>query len=99
MIEVEIVKLSILNSKHIKLFTVGNNDCGELGFGYDVEEMKYPRHVESLADFNIVNISCGSLHVTALTQNRKVITWGCNNESALGGLQKVKVQMQRRECA
>ncbi|CAG8794761.1 16035_t:CDS:2 [Gigaspora margarita] len=81
MIEVEIVKLSILNSNHIKLFTVGNNNCGELGFGYDIEEMKYPRHVESLADFNIVKISCGSLHVAALTRDRKVITWGCNDES------------------
>ncbi|CAG8822752.1 15198_t:CDS:2 [Gigaspora margarita] len=48
-------KLPTLDSKRIKLFTMGNNDCGELGFGYDVEETKYPRQVESLADFNIVN--------------------------------------------
>ncbi|CAG8827761.1 1682_t:CDS:2, partial [Gigaspora margarita] len=76
MIKVEIVKLPTPDSKRIKLSTMGNNDCGELGLGYDVKEMKYPRHVESLADFNIVKISCGSLHIAALTRDRKVITWG-----------------------
>ncbi|CAG8853865.1 25160_t:CDS:2, partial [Gigaspora margarita] len=59
-IEVKIVKLSTLDSKHIKLFTIDNNDCSELGFGYDIEEMKYSRYVESLTDFNIVKISCES---------------------------------------
>ncbi|CAG8846181.1 38481_t:CDS:2, partial [Gigaspora margarita] len=71
----EIVKLPTLDSKRIKLFTMGNNYCGELGFGYDVKEMKYPRHVESLADL-IVKINCGSQHVAALTRDGKVITWG-----------------------
>ncbi|CAG8801551.1 24188_t:CDS:2, partial [Dentiscutata erythropus] len=60
------------------------NVVGELGFGDEVEEMKYPKHVESLADFHIVKISCGSLHVAALIRDRKVITWGCNDEGALG---------------
>ncbi|CAG8771215.1 5598_t:CDS:2 [Gigaspora margarita] len=36
---------------------MGNNNCGKLGFGYAVEKIKYPRHVKSLADFNIVKIS------------------------------------------
>ncbi|CAG8818803.1 17988_t:CDS:2 [Gigaspora margarita] len=85
MIEVEIVKLPTPDSKRIKLFTLGNNNCGELGLGYDVEEMKYPRHVESLADFNIIKISCGSLHMAALTRDGKVITWG-----ALGRVTKSK---------
>ncbi|CAG8856453.1 14810_t:CDS:2, partial [Gigaspora margarita] len=43
-------------------------------------------HVESLADFNIVKISCGSLHVAALTRDRKVITWGCNDKRFTQGL-------------
>ncbi|RIB03142.1 regulator of chromosome condensation 1/beta-lactamase-inhibitor protein II, partial [Gigaspora rosea] len=66
------------------LFTMGSNDCGELGFGKDVEEMKVPKHVKSIDDFHIVKISCGSLHVAALTRDGKVITWGCNDEGALG---------------
>ncbi|CAG8851000.1 12197_t:CDS:2, partial [Gigaspora margarita] len=90
MIKVEIVKLPTPDSKRIKLSTIGNNDCGKLGLGYDVEKMKYPRHVESLADFNIVKISCGSLHVAALTRDRKVITWGCNDEGALERVMKSK---------
>ncbi|CAG8617397.1 6622_t:CDS:2, partial [Dentiscutata heterogama] len=53
-----------------------------------VEEMKYPRHIESLADFHIVKISCGSLRVAALTLNEMVITWGCNDEGALGRVTK-----------
>ncbi|CAG8839718.1 26528_t:CDS:2, partial [Gigaspora margarita] len=80
MIDVEILELPIHDSKRTKLFVMGSNDCGELGFGNDVSEMKYPKHVESLADFHIVKISCGSLHVAALTQDGKVITWGCNDE-------------------
>ncbi|CAG8658709.1 4717_t:CDS:2 [Gigaspora margarita] len=87
MIKVEIVKLPTLDSKCIKLFAMGNNYCGELGFGYNVEEMKYPRHVEGLADF-IVKINCGSQHVAALTRDGKVITWGCNDEGALGRVTK-----------
>ncbi|CAG8485771.1 39164_t:CDS:2 [Gigaspora margarita] len=74
MINVEIAELPIHDSKCTKLFVMGSNDCGELGFGNDVSEMKYPKHVESLADFYIVKISCGSLHVAALTQDGKVIT-------------------------
>ncbi|CAG8849859.1 13152_t:CDS:1, partial [Gigaspora margarita] len=71
MINIKIVRLPIHDSKRTKLFVMGSNDCGELGFRNDVSEMKYPKHIESLADFHIVKISCGSLHVAALTQDGK----------------------------
>ncbi|CAG8519650.1 11327_t:CDS:2, partial [Dentiscutata heterogama] len=87
-IDVEIPEVPTHDSKRTKLFVMSSNDCGELGLGNDVEEMKYPRHVESLADFHIVKISCGSLHVAALTRDGTVITWGCNDEGALGRVTK-----------
>ncbi|CAG8815344.1 18859_t:CDS:2, partial [Gigaspora margarita] len=62
------------DSKHTKLFVMGSNDCGELGLGQNVEEVKYPKYVQSLVDFYIVKISYGSLHV---------VTWGYNDEGAL----------------
>ncbi|CAG8570974.1 15778_t:CDS:2, partial [Cetraspora pellucida] len=80
MIDVEIPKLPTHDSKRTKLFVIGSNDCGELGLGESFEEVKYPRYVESLVDFPIVKISCGSLHVAALTRYGKVVTWGCNDE-------------------
>ncbi|CAG8517711.1 35326_t:CDS:2 [Gigaspora margarita] len=75
-IDVEIPKLPTY-LKRTKIMPMGSNDFGELGFGNDVEEMKYPRHIENLADFYIVKISCRSLHVVALTRDGKVITWEC----------------------
>ncbi|CAG8825270.1 46207_t:CDS:2 [Gigaspora margarita] len=50
----------------------------------------FPMGSNDCADFHIVKISCGSLHVAALTQDGKVITWGCNNEGALGRVMKSK---------
>ncbi|CAG8465970.1 25165_t:CDS:2 [Gigaspora margarita] len=67
-----------------KIVCYGSNDCGELGLGQNVEEVRYPIHVESLDDFHIEKISCGSLHVAALTRDGKVVTWGCNDEGVLG---------------
>ncbi|CAG8461681.1 2390_t:CDS:2, partial [Cetraspora pellucida] len=88
MIDVEIPKLPTHDSKRTKLFVIGSNDCGELGLGDSFKEVKYPRHAKSLVDFPIVKISCGSLHVAALTRDGKVVTWGCNDEGALGRVTK-----------
>ncbi|CAG8652922.1 5608_t:CDS:2 [Dentiscutata erythropus] len=75
MIDVEIPELPTHGSKRTKLFVIGSNDCGELGLENDVEEM------------NILD-TCGSLHVAALTRDGTVITWGCNDEGALGRVTK-----------
>ncbi len=71
-INVEIPELPTHDSKHTKLFVIGSNKCGELSLGDSVEEVKYPRNVESSVDFHIVKISCRSLHIAALTWDRKV---------------------------
>ncbi|CAG8834700.1 32121_t:CDS:2, partial [Gigaspora margarita] len=80
---IKIPKLATQGSKHTKLFVISSNICGELGLGESVEEVKYPRNVQSLVDFHIVKISCGSLHIAALTRGGKVVTWGCNDEDRI----------------
>ncbi|CAG8821646.1 6665_t:CDS:2, partial [Dentiscutata erythropus] len=72
------------DSGSTKLSVIGSNDCGgQLGL-VNVDEVKFPKHVEYLDKFRIVYISVGSLHAAALTRDGKVVTWVCNNHGALG---------------
>lgn len=60
----------------------GQGDVGQLGLGEDVlEKTRFaviPDHK------NIVAIAAGGMHNVCLTQEGKVITFGCNDEGALG---------------
>ncbi|CAG8497999.1 8969_t:CDS:2 [Gigaspora rosea] len=82
--QLSIPKLPTIESnKYTKLFVIGNNDCGELGLGENETDVKFPRQVNNLVD-HIVQFCCGSQHVAALNKDGKVITWGNNDEGALG---------------
>ncbi|RIA80426.1 regulator of chromosome condensation 1/beta-lactamase-inhibitor protein II, partial [Glomus cerebriforme] len=59
------------------VYAIGSNDFSQCG----VEETEVFKlsHIKSLDQFNIVDISAGSVHSAALTIDGKVVTWGCND--------------------
>lgn len=65
-----------------KVFVVGDNAVGQLGFGEDIAEKRRP----ALLDLPhvIVDIAAGGMHSVCLTESGEVITFGCNDEGALG---------------
>lgn len=64
------------------IFVCGQGDVGQLGLGVDVMEKSRFSAVPNQT--NIVAIAAGGMHNICLTQDGKVITFGCNDEGALG---------------
>lgn len=77
----------------LDIFVFGEGTSGELGLGsrkYDGGkkpiDVKRPRiNHNLLADkVGVVQIACGGMHVVALTHDGKILTWGVNDDRALG---------------
>ncbi len=72
----------------LEVFVFGEGSSGELGLGsFKVDgkkpiDVKRPRLNANLK--NIVQIACGGMHVAALTSDNKILTWGVNDQGALG---------------
>ncbi|XP_076086369.1 regulator of chromosome condensation-like [Mytilus galloprovincialis] len=62
--------------------TLGEGDVGQLGLGEDVMERMRPAVVK--LDDKIVQVCAGGMHTVCLTNKGEIITFGCNDESALG---------------
>jgi regulator of chromosome condensation len=44
----------------------------------------WPRLNDLLREYDVVQVATGGLHCIALTENGKVLTWGVNDDGALG---------------
>ncbi|XP_067007473.2 regulator of chromosome condensation isoform X2 [Anabrus simplex] len=64
------------------VLTFGQGDVGQLGLGEDILERSRPALVPNLD--NIVDVCAGGMHTVCLTSSGEVITFGCNDEGALG---------------
>ncbi|VEN55904.1 unnamed protein product [Callosobruchus maculatus] len=64
------------------VLVTGAGDVGQLGLGPDILEKSRPALVK--LDHEIVDICAGGMHTVCLTREGKVITFGCNDEGALG---------------
>ena len=74
------------------VFVFGGGESGELGLGpkeIDGEQptdVQHPR-INRLLDaktVGVVQIAVGGMHCVALTQDQKILTWGVNDNGALG---------------
>lgn len=77
---------AIRYTEPLKVFVFGEGSSGELGFGATKKaiDVKRPRFNEALTNHKVVRIATGGMHVVALTQDNKILTWGVNDNGALG---------------
>jgi regulator of chromosome condensation len=70
----------------LRVFACGEGSAGELGLGPKGTEVKRPRY-NALLDpekIGVVQMSAGGMHVVALTHDSRILTWGVNDQGALG---------------
>jgi regulator of chromosome condensation len=76
----------------LDVFVFGEGTSGELGLGSvrvdgkKPVDVKRPRLNANLASakVGVVQVACGGMHVVALTKDNKILTWGVNDQGALG---------------
>ncbi|XP_078048631.1 regulator of chromosome condensation 1 [Augochlora pura] len=64
------------------LLTFGQGDVGQLGLGEDVVEKIRPATIPGHDDY--VAIAAGGMHNVCLRETGEILTFGCNDEGALG---------------
>ncbi|KAI1656355.1 RCC1/BLIP-II [Daldinia decipiens] len=75
-------------TKQLDVFVFGEGSSGELGLGstkYDGRkpiDVRRPRINHNLK--GVVAIACGGMHCIALTHDQTILTWGVNDDRALG---------------
>lgn len=73
------------------VYTWGNNDNNELGYGENMTHSVIPRRVKGLYGLPIAMISSGAYHNFVITVTGCLYGWGCNRNGQLGmGDTKVK---------
>ena len=87
----------------LNIFVFGEGSGGELGLGHTHEsgskkvlDVKRPRLNPNLLleEAGVVQIAAGGMHVVALTHDNKILTWGVNDQSALGRQTKSGEQLR-----
>ncbi|EQL30971.1 hypothetical protein BDFG_06605 [Blastomyces dermatitidis ATCC 26199] len=75
-------------TQRLNVYVCGEGSSGELGLGAgkNVVDVKRPRLNPHLpADtVGVVQIATGGMHCVALTHDNKILTWGVNDQGALG---------------
>ncbi|KAL1123814.1 hypothetical protein AAG570_001585, partial [Ranatra chinensis] len=65
-----------------RVLVFGDGVAGQLGLGEDVTEKGRPAPIPGLD--SVIEVAAGGMHTVCLTADYKVITFGCNDEGALG---------------
>ncbi|KAI1806274.1 RCC1/BLIP-II [Daldinia bambusicola] len=75
-------------TKELDVFVFGEGSSGELGLGSTKHDGKKPIDVKRpRINHNlegVVALACGGMHCVALTKDQKILTWGVNDDKALG---------------
>ena len=86
-----IAKGPVINNRptqKLHVFVFGEGSSGELGLGTakNAVDVKRPRLNPNLAadSVGVVHLAVGGMHVAALTHDNKIVTWGVNDQGALG---------------
>lgn len=79
-------------SQRLDIYVVGAGGYGELGLGYKRRNGKKPNAVQrprlndllDASTVGVVQFAVGGMHCVALTHDNKILTWGVNDNGALG---------------
>lgn len=76
------------SAERINVYVFGEGSSGELGLGTakNAIDVKRPRLNANLpaSTVGVVQVVAGGMHVVALTHDNKILTWGVNDQGALG---------------
>lgn len=80
------VVINTAPTTRLDVFAFGSNSNAELGMGdtFKKADCPRPKFNSVLSDAGAVQISTGGMHGIALTHDNKVLTWGVNDQGALG---------------
>lgn len=82
------VVINEVPTRRLNVYVFGTGDNGELGLGSEKGQImvKRPRLNPFLAadTVGVVHMAVGGSHCAALTHDNKILTWGVNDEGALG---------------
>lgn len=80
------VVINAAPTTRLDVFAFGSNSNAELGMGdtFKKAECPRPKFNTVLSNAGVVQISAGGMHGIALTHDNKVLTWGVNDQGALG---------------
>ncbi|KFY09968.1 hypothetical protein V492_05276 [Pseudogymnoascus sp. VKM F-4246] len=76
----------------LNIYVCGDGESGELGLGHTVIDGKKPTGVKRprlnpllpASTVGVVQIAAGGMHCVALTHDQQILTWGVNDDGALG---------------
>ncbi|KAH8741716.1 hypothetical protein FG386_001290 [Cryptosporidium ryanae] len=83
----------------------GSGECDQLGIKESLLDedlsLKVPMRISDLSnEYNIVDVCSGALHNIILTDQGEVLSWGCNDDGALGRTSfKLKKKLERRDLS
>ena len=87
----KVVPRAVINetpTQKLDVYVCGEGSSGELGLGTAklAIDVKRPRlnHLLAASTVGVVQIAAGGMHVVALTHDNKILTWGVNDQGALG---------------
>lgn len=80
------VVINTAPTTQLDVFAFGTNSNAELGMGdtFKKADCPRPKYNTVLSNAGVVQISAGGMHGIALTHDNKVLTWGVNDQGALG---------------
>lgn len=86
------VPLNARPARELHVFGFGDGFHGELGLGNLPHEGKMPitvkrprlNHNLLPGRVGVVQVACGGMHAVALTNDNRILTWGANDDKALG---------------
>lgn len=87
-----LVQINFAPIDTLDIFVFGEGSAGELGLGARKINGKGPIDIKrprknvllSAPGVGVVQLECGGMHGIVLTQDNKVLTWGVNDQGALG---------------
>ncbi|ROW03537.1 hypothetical protein VSDG_01273 [Cytospora chrysosperma] len=85
-------QINFAPTQPLDIFVFGEGESGELGLGNKKSDGKKPvgvkrprlHHLLSAKDVGVTQLACGGMHSVALTKDNKILTWGVNDQGALG---------------